>query len=63
MTKKNGSAMKRCSAGRKVALVLRLLPGESLAEVSREIGQPASRSSPWLPWEKSKEWKLLEKES
>ncbi|NDF15774.1 helix-turn-helix domain-containing protein [bacterium] len=47
MKKNRKSEMRRFSAGRKVEIVLRVLKGESLDEVSREIGQPASRISAW----------------
>jgi len=47
MKKNNKSEVKRFSAGRKVEVVLRVLKGESLDGVSREIGQPASRISEW----------------
>ena len=47
MKKHQKSEMRRFSAGRKVEIVLRVLKGESLDEISREIGQPASRISEW----------------
>ncbi len=38
---------RRWSARRKVEIVLRLLRGESLDALSRDIGQPASKISEW----------------
>ena len=40
-------SVKRWSAKRKQAVVLRLLRGESLDALSRETGQPASVLSQW----------------
>ena len=45
MSKK--SSVKRWSAKRKQAVVLRLLRGESLDALSRETGQPAAVLSQW----------------
>lgn len=47
MRKNQKIEVKRFSARRKVEIVLRVLKGESLDELSREIGQPASRLSEW----------------
>ena len=47
MKKNHKTEVLRFSARRKVEIVLRVLKGESLDELSREIGQPASRIAEW----------------
>jgi hypothetical protein len=47
MRKNHKTEVMRFSARRKVEIVLRVLKGESLDELSREIGQPASRIAEW----------------
>lgn len=45
--KKNQKELKRFFSKRKVEVVLRILRGESLDELSRELAVPASRLSEW----------------
>jgi transposase-like protein len=45
MKKNQKNEVQRFSARRKVEIVLRVLKGESLDELSRELGVPASRLS------------------
>jgi len=45
--KRNGKEMKRFFPKRKVEIVLRMLKGESLDELSREVAVPASKLSEW----------------
>ena len=47
MKKKEKSEVQRFSARMKVEVVLRVLKGESLDELSRELAVPASRLSEW----------------
>jgi hypothetical protein len=47
MKKNQKNEVQRFSARRKVEIVLRVLKGESLDELSRELGVPASRLSEW----------------
>ncbi len=46
-TSTEGKRRKRFSAGRKKEVVLRLLRGESLEDVSREVGRPAYELAEW----------------
>ena len=45
--KKNQKELKQFFSKRKVEIVLRMLRGESLDELSRELAVPASRLSEW----------------
>jgi transposase-like protein len=47
MKKNQKNEVQRFSARRKVEIVLRVLKGESLDELSRELGVPACRLSEW----------------
>ncbi len=47
MKKNQKNEVQRFSARRKVEIVLRVLKGESLDELSRELAVPASRLSEW----------------
>jgi hypothetical protein len=47
MKKNQKNEVHRFSARRKVEIVLRVLKGESLDELSRELAVPASRLSEW----------------
>jgi transposase-like protein len=47
MKKNQKNKVQRFSARRKVEIVLRVLKGESLDELSRELAVPASRLSEW----------------